>query len=83
MKNENSDESELMSRLIFILHYLNGKSEQLYHKATREVQMNESTGECFRTTVGVRQGCRLSPILFNIFSRTDLVKRSGRMCWKL
>ena len=41
--------------------------EQLYDKATSAVQMNSSTGEWFRTTVGVRQGCHLSPTLFNIF----------------
>ena len=31
------------------------------------VLFNGSTGEWFRTTVGVRQGCLLSPTLFNIF----------------
>ena len=41
--------------------------EQLYNKATSAVQMNGSVGEWFRTTVGVRQGCLLSPTLFNIF----------------
>ena len=41
--------------------------EQLYDKATGAVQMNGSIGEWFRTTVGVRQGCSLSPTLFNIF----------------
>ena len=41
--------------------------EQLYDKATSAVQMNGSIGEWFRTTVGVRQECLLSPILFNIF----------------
>ena len=41
--------------------------EQLYDKATSAVQMNGSKGEWFRTTVGVRQGCLLSPTLFNIF----------------
>ena len=41
--------------------------EQLYDKATSAVQMNGSTGKWFRTTVGVRQGCLLSPTLFNIF----------------
>ena len=29
--------------------------------------MSGSIGEWFRTTVGVRQGCLLSPTLFNIF----------------
>ena len=41
--------------------------EQLYNKATSALQMNGSIGEWFRTTVGVRQGCLLSPTLFNIF----------------
>ena len=41
--------------------------EQLYNKATSAVQVNGSIGEWFRTTVGVRQGCLLSPTLFNIF----------------
>ena len=43
--------------------------EQLYDKATSlsAVQMNGSIGEWFRTTVGVEQGCLLSPALFNIF----------------
>ena len=41
--------------------------EQLYDKATSAVQMNGSIGEWFRTTVGVRQGCLLSPTLFNIY----------------
>ena len=42
-------------------------TEQLYDKATSAVRMNGSIGEWFRTTVGVRQGCLLSPTLFNIF----------------
>ena len=41
--------------------------EQLYDKATSAVQMNGSIGEWFRATVGVRQGCLLSPTFFNIF----------------
>ena len=41
--------------------------EQLYDRATCAVQMNGSIGEWFRTTVGIRQGCLLSPTLFNIF----------------
>ena len=41
--------------------------ENLYDKAQSAVLFNSSTGEWFRTTVGVRQGCLLSPTLFNIF----------------
>ena len=41
--------------------------ENLYDKAQSAVLFNSSTGEWFRTTVGDRQGCLLSPTLFNIF----------------
>ena len=41
--------------------------ENLYDKVQSAVLFNGSTGEWFRTTVGVRQGCLLSPTLFNIF----------------
>ena len=41
--------------------------KHLYDKATSAVFFNGSTGEWFRTTVGVRQGCLLSPTLSNIF----------------
>ena len=41
--------------------------KNLYDKAQSAVLFNGSTGEWFRTTVGVRQGCLLSPALFNIF----------------
>ena len=41
--------------------------ENLYKNATSAVLFNGTTGEWFRTTVGVRQGCLLSPTLFNIF----------------
>ena len=39
----------------------------LYDKANSAVCFNGSTEDWFRTTVGVRQGCLLSPTLFNIF----------------
>ena len=41
--------------------------KNLYNKATSAVLFNDSIGDWFRTTVGVRQGCLLSPTLFNIF----------------
>ena len=41
--------------------------KNLYNKATSVVLFNVSIRDWFRTTVGVRQGCLLSPTLFNIF----------------
>ena len=41
--------------------------EELYNNATSSVYLDGDIGEWFRTTVGVRQGCLLSPTLFNIF----------------
>ena len=41
--------------------------QNLYDKATGAVCVNGRTGDWFRTTVGVRQDCLLSPTPFNIF----------------
>ena len=41
--------------------------KNLYNKATSAVLFNSSIGNWFRTTVGVRQGCLLSPTLFSMF----------------
>ena len=41
--------------------------KNLYNKAANAVLFNSSIGDWFRTTVGVRQRCLFSPILFNIF----------------
>ena len=45
--------------------------EHLYDNAINAVHMNGSTGEWFRTTVGVRQRCLLSPTRFQIFFPKD------------
>ena len=41
------------------------------NKATSAVLFKGSIGDWFRTTVGVRQVCLLSPTLFNIFLEKD------------
>ncbi|KAK3881877.1 hypothetical protein Pcinc_013718 [Petrolisthes cinctipes] len=41
--------------------------QQLYANASSAVFAQGSIGEWFHTSVGVRQGCLLSPTLFNIF----------------
>ena len=41
--------------------------KNLYNKSTSAVLFNGSIGDWLRTTIGVRQGCILSPTLFNIF----------------
>ena len=51
--------------------------KNLYDNATSAVLFNGSIGDWFRTTVGVQQGCLLSPTLFNIFLEkimTDALK---------
>ena len=53
--------------------------EQLYDKATSAAQMNGSIGEWFRTTVGVKQGCLLSPTLFNIFLKRISAEKTKLM----
>ena len=41
--------------------------ENLCNKANSAVYLNGGIGDWLRTTVRVRQGCLLSPTLFNIF----------------
>ncbi|PIK42080.1 endonuclease-reverse transcriptase [Apostichopus japonicus] len=41
--------------------------KQLYTKASSAVLLQGVVGDWFHTSVGVRQGCLLSPTLFNIF----------------
>ena len=56
-------------------------TEQLYDKATSEVQMNGSMGEWLRTTVRVRHGHLLSLTLIHIFLKriiSDALEEHGR-----
>ena len=41
--------------------------KNLYDKDTSAVLFNDIVADRFRTTAGVRQGCILSPTLFNVF----------------
>ena len=48
-------------------HDIIGLIKALYENANSSVLLNNHLGVPFRTTVGVRQGCLLSPTLFNIY----------------
>ena len=41
--------------------------QALYTHSSSAVLINNTVGELFKTTIGVRQGCLLSPVLFNVF----------------
>ena len=41
--------------------------QALYKTSSSAVLLNNQVGDYFKTTVGVRQGCLLSPVLFNLF----------------
>lgn len=41
--------------------------QALYAHSSSAVLLNNKIGDFFQTTVGVRQGCLLSPILFNLY----------------
>ena len=41
--------------------------KSLYKSSTSAILLNNIKGDYFKTTVGVHQGCLLSPILFNIY----------------
>ena len=46
---------------------LAGVIQALYEHSSSAILLNDQLGEFFKTTVGVRQGCLLSPVLFNMF----------------
>ena len=41
--------------------------QSLYGDANSKVRIDDNLNDCFKTTVGVRQGCLLSPTLLNLF----------------
>ena len=49
--------------------------EQLYTKSTSKVRVGAKLSQKFPCSVGVRQGCILSPILFNVFLE-EIVSRT-------
>ena len=65
--------------LVFILfstHFIR-VIKNLYYMTTSAVFFNSSIGDWFRSTVGVRQGCLLSPTLFNTFLKRIMTDASG------
>ena len=54
--------------------------KNLYDKATSAVLFKGSIGDWFGTTVGVRKGCLLSPILLNIFLERIMTDALGEHC---
>ena len=55
----------------------------IYDNAISTLQMSGSIGEWFRTIVGVRQRCLLSPTLFNIFSNGPCLRLWKNMIERL
>ena len=51
--------------------------KNLYNKATSAVLFNGNLGDWFRITVGVRQGCLLSPTLFSILLERTMADALG------
>ena len=46
--------------------------KSLYANSTSAVLLNNAEGEFCKTSVGIRQGCLLSPTLFNLFLKESM-----------
>ncbi|KAM3956770.1 alpha-tubulin [Aphomia sociella] len=64
-----------MSTPKHLVHLLRG----LYERGTASVRMDDVLSNSFHPSAGVRQGCILSPLLFNVY--TELVKRITLEDW--
>ena len=54
----------------------------LYSKAKSCIRVNNNLTDWFETTIGVRQGCLLSPDLFNLFLE-NILAEAFEVCKKL
>lgn len=52
----------------------------LLRKTRSKVRVEEDMGESFWTAKGIRQGCRLSPVLFNLLI-ADMEKEMRKIKW--
>ena len=48
--------------------------KSLYANSTSAVILNNAESEFFKTSVGVRHGCLLSPTLFNLFLEEIMIE---------
>lgn len=67
-------EREIRERLII-------RVEEMVRETRRKVRAGGKMGESFWTASGVRQGCSLSPLLFNIVV-ADLEEEMAKVKWR-
>lgn len=57
------------------------RTEEIMREVKSRVRIGKEMGEVFWTARGVRQGCPLSPIIFNIVLM-DLEEEMGKVKWR-
>ena len=55
--------------------------KSLYYNSTIAVLINNIQGNTFKTTIGVRHGCILSPVLFNVFLEEIMAVIQNNQCY--